>query len=268
MGLQVRGGFPGAEALPLHAPGPFETRARRTLYLYISVSRSAVSGVLIREDRGDQKPIFYVSKTLDDTETRYPTLKKLALVVVTPTQSGRIAKWAVELSEYDIEYRNRTCEKSQVLADFLIELPPDMIGADPNVRESWTLHVDGSSSRNGSGIGIRLESPTGEILEQSFRLAFPASNNEAEYEALIAGCAWRRRSAPKNCKRTATPSSSPTSSAENTSPKTIGWTPISKWLSLGSRVRHFRLTKIPRSDNSSADALAALASTSDPDYAE
>ncbi|CAA7030103.1 unnamed protein product [Microthlaspi erraticum] len=106
----------------LSKPEPGET-----LYLYISVSRSAVSGVLIREDRGDQKPIFYVSKTLDDTETRYPTLEKLALAVVTsarklrpyfqshsvvvltnlplrtilhsPTQSGRIAKWAVELSE-------------------------------------------------------------------------------------------------------------------------------------------------------------------------
>ncbi|KAG7529855.1 Ribonuclease H-like superfamily [Arabidopsis suecica] len=41
------------------------------------------------------------------------------------------------------------------------------------------MHVDGASSRHGSGIGVRLESPTGEILEQSFRLGFPTSNNEA-----------------------------------------------------------------------------------------
>ena len=42
-------------------------------------------------------------------------------------------------------------------------------------------------SKQGSGVGIKLESPTLEILEQSFRLLFSASNNEAEYEALITG---------------------------------------------------------------------------------
>jgi len=52
------------------------------LYLYIAVSSSAVSGVLIREDRGEQHPIFYVSKTLDGAELRYPTLEKLAYAVV------------------------------------------------------------------------------------------------------------------------------------------------------------------------------------------
>ena len=184
------------------------------LFLYIAVSATAVSGVLIREERGEQKPIFYVSKTLLDAETRYPLMEKLAFAVITsarklrpyfqshtivvlttfplriilhsPSQSGRLAKWAIELSEYDVEYRPRTCAKSQVLADFLVELPTrGMTNEEPN--STWVLHVDGSSSKQGSGIGIRLTSPNGEILEQSFRLAFHASNNEAEYEALVAG---------------------------------------------------------------------------------
>ncbi|XP_024016294.1 uncharacterized protein LOC112089770 [Eutrema salsugineum] len=186
-----------------------------TLYLYIAVSVSAVSSVRVREDRGEQKPIFYTSKALNDAESRYPTLEKLALAVVTsarklrpyfqshsitvltdqplrailhnPSQSGRLAKWAIELSEYDIEYKNRTSAKSQVLANFLIELSPELVKADLTEAEKWVLHVDGSSSYKGSGIGIRLKTPTGELLEQSFRLDFPASNNEAEYEALIAG---------------------------------------------------------------------------------
>ena len=48
------------------------------------------------------------------------------------------------------------------------------------------LHVDGASSRQGFQIGIQLESPTGEIIEKSFCLGFNTSNNEAEYESLIA----------------------------------------------------------------------------------
>ncbi|KAG7533301.1 Reverse transcriptase domain [Arabidopsis thaliana x Arabidopsis arenosa] len=184
------------------------------LYLYISVSNHAVSGVLVREDRGEQRPIYYISKSMTDPETRYTMMEKLALAVVTsarklrpyfqshpievltnqplrtilysPSQSGQLAKWAIELSEYDIEYKSRVSMKAQVLADFLVELPtPGVLGQPKN--QTWKLHVDGSSSKQGSGVGIKLESPTSEILEQSFRLLFKASNNEAEYEALIAG---------------------------------------------------------------------------------
>ena len=53
-----------------------------SLFLYIAVSVTAVSDVLIREKRSEQKPIFYVSKTLLDAETRYPMMEKLALAVV------------------------------------------------------------------------------------------------------------------------------------------------------------------------------------------
>jgi len=72
------------------------------------------------------------------------------------------------------------------LADFLIELP---LAAPEQTDQTqpWTLHVDGASSKHGSGVGIRLTSPAGEVLEQSFRLPFNASNNEAEYESLLAG---------------------------------------------------------------------------------
>ena len=52
------------------------------LFLYIAVSVTAVSGILIQEERSEQKPIFYVSKTLLDVETRYPMIEKLALAVL------------------------------------------------------------------------------------------------------------------------------------------------------------------------------------------
>ena len=152
-----------------------------TLFLYVATSEHAVSGVLIREESGEQQLIYYVSRSLVDAKTRYPVMEKLALAVVTaarklrpyfqshsitvmtsqplqtvlhsPSQSGRLAKWEIELSEYDIEYKPRTSSKAQVLADFLIELVPKEDSAKSN-SQTWKLHVDGASSRQGSGIGI------------------------------------------------------------------------------------------------------------------
>ena len=60
-----------------------------TLYLYIAVSGSAVSGVLVKDDRGGQKPIFYISKSLVEAETRYPTMEKAAFAVVTSARKLR-----------------------------------------------------------------------------------------------------------------------------------------------------------------------------------
>jgi len=184
------------------------------LFLYISVSENVISGVLVRVERSDERPISYVSKSFSDAETRYPMMEKLALAVVTaarklrpyfqsypivlltslplrtilhsPTKSGHLAKWAIELSEFDLDFRARTSLKSQVLADFLIELPLASPASDVP-SQPWIFHVDGASSKHGSGAGVCLKSPSGEILNQSFRLAFNASNNKAEYESLLAG---------------------------------------------------------------------------------
>ncbi|KAF8095200.1 hypothetical protein N665_0339s0069 [Sinapis alba] len=52
--------------------------------------------------------------------------------------------------------------------------------------KNWILHIDGSSTNKGSGAGVQLQSPTGELIRQSFSFGFAASNNEAEYESLIA----------------------------------------------------------------------------------
>jgi len=62
----------------------------------------------------------------------------------------------------------------------------------------WTMHVDGSSNPQGAGAGIVLEGPGDILIEQSLRFNFKTSNNQAEYEAIIADLNLARESVPKN----------------------------------------------------------------------
>src|ERR1044072_5335429 len=91
--------------------------------------------------------------------------------------------WAIELSEFDIHFVPRGPLKAQAMADFVAELT----SPEKQTKGEWTLYVDGSSNKRGSGAGIILQGPDGIQVEQSLRFNFKASNNQAEYEALIAG---------------------------------------------------------------------------------
>ncbi|KAL0439108.1 UNVERIFIED_CONTAM: hypothetical protein Slati_2393800 [Sesamum latifolium] len=103
-----------------------------------------------------------------------------------PDTSGRLVKWAVELSEYDISYLPRTTIKAQALVDFISEMT-EMTIEEASQDQKWLLHVDGSSTAQGSGAGIVITTPQGEDLEFAIKFGFKASNNEAEYEALVIG---------------------------------------------------------------------------------
>ena len=188
-------------------------KASDTLYLYLAASDIAVSVALFKEC-GDAKlrPVFFVRKSLIDAETRYSHLERAALALRTTAQklrpyfqalpvvvltdlplrgiihrpylSGRMACWGMELSEYGIQYKLRLSKKGQVLADFIGEIP--QLDTCPNETSWWTLSVDGASRQTGADIGLQLTSPTGERIEHAVRLGFSATNNESEYEAMIA----------------------------------------------------------------------------------
>nr|GEU88877.1 reverse transcriptase domain-containing protein [Tanacetum cinerariifolium] len=94
------------------------------------------------------------------------------------------------LGEHNITYRPRTSVKGEILADFLIEMPgenPQAVPAAEIQQEPWTLFTNGSSCVDGSGVGLILTTPEGIEFTYALRFQFAASNNEAEYEALIAG---------------------------------------------------------------------------------
>ncbi|GAV66256.1 RVT_3 domain-containing protein, partial [Cephalotus follicularis] len=118
------------------------------------------------------------------------TDKPLKQVLAKPDTSGRLIKWSVELGEYDVKFEARPAIKSQVLADFIGEnTPTECMEENPseNERGMWKLSVDGSSCVTSSGAGLVLTSPDGWTLEYALRFGFKATNNEAEWETLIAG---------------------------------------------------------------------------------
>ena len=119
--------------------------------MYLLVSDHVVSAMLLR-DKGVQHPVYYISKTLVDVETRYLPLEKLVLALVHAMRKlphyfqahtvyvltgyhlqlllkrfdfmGRIAKWGTRLGAFDISYKPRNSVKGQVLADFMAKFSP------------------------------------------------------------------------------------------------------------------------------------------------
>ncbi|URD77057.1 hypothetical protein MUK42_09180 [Musa troglodytarum] len=84
-------------------------------------------------------------------------------------------------------YKPRMPIKACALADFISELTPTEAETVKQTHRDWVLHVDGSSSSRGAGTGLILEDPDGHAFERSLRFGFTATNNEAEYKALLAG---------------------------------------------------------------------------------
>lgn len=100
-----------------------------------------------------------------------------------PDIAGRMVGWAIELSEFGLRYEPHGSVKGQHLADFASELPGTLL------TDRWTLYVDGAVSQTGAGTGVVLEGLGRFLIEQSLIFKFRASNNQAEYEALIIGLA-------------------------------------------------------------------------------
>jgi len=67
-------------------------------------------------------------------------------VLQKPYVAGRMVRWAVELSEFDVHYKPRGPIKGQVYADFVGKLSPGSAQQEEDVSFKWVLSVDGSSN--------------------------------------------------------------------------------------------------------------------------
>ena len=107
-------------------------------------------------------------------------------------------QWSVILGEHDIAYEIRRAIKAQVLADFLQEMTiPDISNKE---TEEWRMFIDGATGKNGSGVGIILIGPKRIRIEYAVRMGYHATNNAAEYEALVIGLRLANEVKAKNLK--------------------------------------------------------------------
>ena len=153
-----------------------------TLYVYLVVFDGAISATLVREDAGVQKPVYYISKALLNSESKYQKLEKLAFALLITSRklkhyfqsfpitvlteyslksilrnlqaTGRISKWATELGAYHIQYEPCTSIKGQVMADFVVEftLNNSVLTLTSSTPDMWTFYVDGASNSKRAGL--------------------------------------------------------------------------------------------------------------------
>ncbi|KAG6472848.1 hypothetical protein ZIOFF_070326 [Zingiber officinale] len=259
--------------------------AGEPLCIYLSSTEQAIDSALVRTS--GEEPVYFLSHILKDAESRYTGLEKLAFalvlaarrlrpyflahtiivktnsplgrVLLNPEASGRLIKWTTELSEFYIQYQPRSAIKAQSLADFVTEVQ----NSEPEAM--WKIFVDGSSTRLGSGIGILLLSPQEEKMHLSVRLDYKTTNNEAEYEALIAGLQAARH---VGAGRVTLHSDSQLAAQQLSGTFEINSARLKLYAEafekLKANFREVIVQKIPRAENQAADELAKLASSITP----
>ncbi|XP_074299382.1 uncharacterized protein LOC141630466 [Silene latifolia] len=188
-----------------------------------------------------------------------------------PELSGRMAKWSIHLSGYDLKFEPRAAIKTQALADFVCDFCPslqtqaekDILTLEEDKGEQiWELNVDGASNMKGAGVGLVLKSSQGDLLVQAVRCEFKATNNEAEYEALILGL---QLALDLKIRHLQVYSDSQlivnhvNNSYASRDPTMMAYLEIAQELKL--RFKTFNNKQIPRDQNVEADALAALGAT-------
>jgi ribonuclease HI len=99
----------------------------------------------------------------------------------------RIIKWSVELGEFDLEFCPRQAIKSQILTDFVSEWTETQQPPPAEKPEHWKMYFESSLNLEGAGAGILFISPQGDHLKYILQIHYKASNNGAEYKALIHG---------------------------------------------------------------------------------
>lgn len=172
-----------------------------------------------------------------------------------------MVQWAIELSQFDIEYKPRTAIKAQVLADFVTEFT--MMNPNPEAKY-WMMYTDGSSAAGVGSVGVVAISPGEYVLRYGVRLQFPAIINEVDYEAILTSLRVARALGARNLKLN---TDSKLVMGNITNEYEVKEERIKRYLKLTNQlISHFDdvwINQVPREENLEADKLAKLASSND-----
>ena len=103
-----------------------------------------------------------------------------------PEAAEQMALWAIEFSEFDVQFHPSTAIKGQAVTNFIAEFT-NMEGLGAEEHPQRIIHTDRSSNKQVGGASVVLHSLEGDKIECMVRLNFPTTNNEAKYETLVAG---------------------------------------------------------------------------------
>ena len=196
--------------------------------MYLTVLDNSMGCVLGQHDVTGRKEhaIYYMSKKFTDCESRYSMLEKTCCALAwaakrlrqymlshttlliskmdpvkyifeKPALTGRVARWQMVLTEYDIQYTSQKAIKGSILSDYLAQQPIDdyepmkfdfpdedimflkmkdceepVVEEGPDPDEKWTLLFDGAVNARGSGIGAVITTPKGAHMPFTARLTF------------------------------------------------------------------------------------------------
>ncbi|XP_074300490.1 uncharacterized protein LOC141631764 [Silene latifolia] len=202
--------------------------AGKPLVLYIAAQERSLGAMCAQEieDR-KERALYYLSRTLVGAELNYLPIEKICLALVfaiqklrhymqahtihvvskadpikyilsRPVLSGRLAKWAMLLKQYDLVFVPQKAVKGQAIADFFADHPvpaeweisDDLPGEEifyVDVLPPWQMYFDGAARKDGAGAGVVFVTPQNHLMPYSFTLTQLCSNNMAEYQALILG---------------------------------------------------------------------------------
>ncbi|KAL0406016.1 UNVERIFIED_CONTAM: hypothetical protein Slati_3915500 [Sesamum latifolium] len=217
-----------------------------TLYLYLSATPQVVTSVLIREEEGKQ-----LVKVLNGAEGRYTPIEKMALALVTTAR---------RLRPYFLSHPIGNNHKSPSSSRLCFEDGRNVYGRHL-LRSNVATSCGRSSTTQGSGAGIVITSPQGEDLEFAIKFGFKASNNEAEYEALVIGMRMAHEVGARHLlaysdSQLIVKQIEGTFEAKEES--MIQY--LQQIKELKTSFDHFQVIQIPREENVKADCLSKLAS--------
>ncbi|KAK5792836.1 hypothetical protein PVK06_033959 [Gossypium arboreum] len=230
--------------------------------------------------QGKERRQFIISVRNSLTYMLYHTtwliskLDQLKYMMESTALNGRMARWQILLSEFDIVYISQKAIKGSAVADFLasraledckplnFDFPNDELMCIEMTEDfPWKLNFDGASNVIENGIRVVLVSPNGDHYPFTCKLDFDCTNNMAEYEACIMGL---QAAIERGIKKLEVYGDSALvvyhlrGEWETRDPKLINYRKVV--LGLLEEFDDITFNYLPRDENQMADALATLAS--------